>query len=158
MRREDTAQVHAIEVASFTLPWTRGMFLNEVENPMAWCRVMLDADNRVVAYLVCRFLGDSWHVMDLAVRADARERGLAAFLLDEFFLATDGGRIDFFLEVRPSNDSAIRLYESRGFEVVGRRPHYYHDTDEDAYVMIRRPFSDPEATAAADGASEEDHL
>lgn len=150
MRRDDTGEVQAIEVESFTLPWTRRMFLSELENSMGWCRVVTDAHAQVAAYLICRFLGDSWHVMDLAVRKDVRARGLAAFLLDEFFEATDGGHFHFFLEVRPSNEEAIRLYESRGFEVAGRRPHYYHDTGEDALVMMRRPSAEDDPFSSAE--------
>ena len=149
MRREDAGQVHAIELDSFTLPWTRAMFVNEVEHEMGWTRVVLDPTGRIAAFLVCRFLGDAWHVMDLAVRADARRLGLGSFLLDEFVQLTDGGGFDLFLEVRPTNDSAMALYKSRGFDVVGRRPRYYHDTNEDAYVMVRRssPAIDREGTA-----------
>lgn len=138
MRVRDVSQVHAIETSSFSLPWTKGMFLNELEHEMGWTRVVLDREGRVAAFLVCRFLGDAWHVMDLAVRAGVRRCGLGRFLLDEFFQATDGGGFDFFLEVRPSNAAAIGLYQSLGFEVAGRRPRYYHDTNEDAFVMIRR--------------------
>jgi ribosomal-protein-alanine N-acetyltransferase len=147
MRAGDLGQVHAIETSSFTLPWTKGMFLNELEHEMGWTRVVLDVERRVSAFIVCRFLGDTWHVMDLAVQARVRRRGLGRFLLEEFFQATDGGGFDFFLEVRPSNGSAIALYRSLGFEVVGRRPRYYHDTNEDAFVMIRRTAMVTEADA-----------
>ncbi len=145
MRVGDLHQVHAIETSSFTLPWTRGMFLNELEHEMGWTRVVLDGEGRISAFIVCRFLGDAWHVMDLAVRAGLRRRGLGRFLLAEFFQATDGAGFDFFLEVRPSNAPALALYRSLGFEVAGRRPRYYHDTNEDAYVMIRRTAMVPEA-------------
>lgn len=137
MRDNDLAEVLAIERASFGVPWSLRMFLSELHHALSWCRVLIDDEERVAGYLVCRFHGDLWHVMDVAIREDLRGRGLGATLLDEFLELSAGSQADYTLEVRPSNAVALALYRSRGFEIVGRRPGYYHDNREDALIMVR---------------------
>jgi ribosomal-protein-alanine N-acetyltransferase len=137
MVADDVAELIQIEQESFSLPWTRQMFLNELDYPYGWRHVVVDLDGTVAGYLVCRYYGDLWHVMDIATRPDHRRRGIAGHLLDEFLSQTVGTAVPSTLEVRVSNADAISLYRSRGFREVGKRPGYYHDTAEDALVMER---------------------
>ena len=124
MRPEDLDEVLTIERASFSMPWSRGAFLYEMQqNRVARCWVMRQDDARVIAYLCLWEVADEMHVTNVAVRPDARRQGIARTLL---------GTV---LEVRPSNHHALSLYESFGFRVVGRRRGYYYDTGEDALVM-----------------------
>ena len=136
MRADDLDAVLAIERASFSMPWSRGAFLYEIQqNRVARCWVMRD-EGEVVGYLCLWEVADEVHITNIAVRPDRRRRGLARTLL--------GGLLDearqrhlrqVVLEVRPSNTEARTLYESFGFRVVGRRRGYYYDTGEDALVM-----------------------
>ena len=136
MRPEDLDEVLGIERASFSMPWSRGAFLYEIQqNRVARCWVMRD-EARVVGYLCLWEVADEVHITNIAVRPECRRRGLARGLL--------GGILDdarqrgiklVVLEVRPSNTEARTLYESFGFRVVGRRRGYYYDTGEDALVM-----------------------
>ena len=119
------------------------MFASELEHPLSWSRVILDSDDTVAGYLIARFYGDIWHIMDFAVRTELRGRGFGTELLDHFLASSQPTGADYTLEVRRSNLDAMRLYESRGFAVVGVRVGYYPDTDEDALVM-RRPSRLPE--------------
>ena len=137
MALEDVGELTEIERQCFGLPWTRQMFLNELEYPYGWRHVVVGIGGGVAGYIICRFYGDLWHVMDLATRADHRRRGIAGHLLDEFLRQTGGTHVPSTLEVRVSNAVAISLYQSRGFREVGKRPGYYHDTHEDALVMER---------------------
>ncbi len=137
MQRDHLPEVERIERASFGIPWSYSMFLAELGHPYGWRRVVLDAESRVAGYIVCRFYGDLWHIMDLAVRDTCRGQGIGAFLMDEFLTQTAASRAPYTLEVRESNAAAMALYESRGFQVTGRRRGYYHDTNEDALVMQR---------------------
>jgi ribosomal-protein-alanine N-acetyltransferase len=106
MRPEDLDEVLGIERASFSMPWSRGAFLYEIQqNRVARCWVMREVE-RVVGYLCLWEVADEVHITNIAV-----------------------------LEVRPSNNEARTLYESFGFRVVGRRRGYYYDTGEDALVM-----------------------
>jgi ribosomal-protein-alanine N-acetyltransferase len=139
MRQADLDEVVAIERASFSMPWSRGAFLYEMEqNQVARCLVMRDAA-RVVAYVCVWEVADELHVTNIAVHPRERRRGFGRQLLGA--VLGDAGRRALrivVLEVRPSNAEAIALYESFGFRVVGRRRGYYYDTGEDALVMETR--------------------
>jgi [ribosomal protein S18]-alanine N-acetyltransferase len=136
MRADDLDEVIQIERVSFTLPWSRGAFLYEMEqNRVARCFVMRDGAH-VVAYVCLWEIGDEVHITNIAVHPDARRRGIGRTLLtgviDE---ARQHGARVVALEVRPSNHEARLLYDSFAFRVVGRRKGYYYDTGEDALVM-----------------------
>jgi ribosomal-protein-alanine N-acetyltransferase len=136
MQPPDLAEVLVIERASFSMPWSRGAFLYEIEqNRVARCWVLRDGDN-VVAYICLWEIGDELHVTNIAVHPGLRRRGLARQLLSAIL---DDGRSrrlrSVTLEVRPTNEEARTLYESFGFRVVGRRRGYYYDTGEDALIM-----------------------
>jgi [ribosomal protein S18]-alanine N-acetyltransferase len=136
MRPEDLDEVLVIERASFSMPWSRGAFLYEIQqNRVARCWIMRE-EAMVVGYLCLWEVADEVHITNIAVRPESRRRGLGRTLL--------GGVLDdarqrqirlVVLEVRPSNTQARTLYESFGFRVVGRRRGYYYDTGEDALVM-----------------------
>jgi len=136
MRPDDLDEVVAIERESFTLPWSRGAFLYEIEqNRVARCYVMRDGAE-VVGYVCLWEIGDEVHVTNVAVRPDLRRRGIGRSLIAS--IVEDARRRAarvVALEVRPSNREARPLYEAFGFRVVGRRKGYYYDTGEDALVM-----------------------
>lgn len=136
MRAEDLDEVLAIERVSFSMPWSRGAFLYEIEqNRVARCWVMRDT-GRVIGYVCLWEVADELHVTNIAVDPKRRRRGIARTLLGG--VVEDARRRGLrlvVLEVRPSNREALTLYESFGFRVVGRRRGYYYDTGEDALVM-----------------------
>jgi ribosomal-protein-alanine N-acetyltransferase len=136
MHSRDLDEVVAIERASFTLPWSRGAFLYEMEqNRVARCFVVRE-DVRVVGYVCLWEIGDEVHVTNIAVHPDCRQRGIGRMLLSTVLDDARARRLRVVgLEVRPSNREALPLYESFGFKVVGRRKGYYYDTGEDALVM-----------------------
>jgi ribosomal-protein-alanine N-acetyltransferase len=136
MRRADLDRVVAIEREAFSMPWSRGAFLYELEqNRVARCWVCRE-DGVIVGYLCLWEVVDEVHITNLAVDRLHRGRGIARYLLTEILgdAARRGIRTGH-LEVRPTNTSARRLYESLGFRVIGRRAGYYYDTGEDALVM-----------------------
>ena len=136
MQSQDLDEVLAIERASFSMPWSRGAFLYELEqNQVARCYVVRD-EARVVGYICLWEVADEMHVTNIAVHPDARRRGIGRLLLART-LGEARQRVMriVVLEVRPSNVEARALYESFGFRVVGRRRGYYYDTGEDALVM-----------------------
>ena len=136
MAPADLPDVLVIERASFSMPWSRGAFLYEIEqNRVARCWVGRD-DGRIVGYICLWDVADELHVTNIAVHPDARRRGVARALLESVFghARAVGSRM-VLLEVRPSNTEAIALYDSFGFRAIGRRRGYYYDTGEDALVM-----------------------
>ena len=136
MRSADLSDVLAIERASFSMPWSRGAFLYEMEqNQVARCWVGRD-NGRVVGYICLWEVADELHITNVAVHPEARRHGIGRLLLESVFeRARAGAARIVLLEVRPSNAEALGLYESFGFRVVGRRQGYYYDTGEDALVM-----------------------
>lgn len=135
MTAADLSTVTAIEKASFRRPWSKMMFQDELDQPFSWHRVAVDEAGRVQGYLIGRCYPDVWHLMNLAVEVGARRRGIGRALLEEFLAAAKQAGRSVFLEVRPSNRAAISLYRASGFAVVGVRPRYYSDNQEDALLM-----------------------
>jgi [ribosomal protein S18]-alanine N-acetyltransferase len=136
MRPEDLDEVLAIERLSFSMPWSRGAFLYEMQqNRAARCWVMRE-EQVIVGYVCLWEIADELHITNIAVHPAQRRRGLGRSLLGG---VVEDGRVRglrvVVLEVRPSNREALPLYESFGFRVVGRRRGYYYDTGEDALVM-----------------------
>jgi ribosomal-protein-alanine N-acetyltransferase len=139
MAAADLDQVLAIERVSFITPWTRAAFCYEIEqNKVARCTTMRWA-GRIVGYLCLWEIGHEIHITNLAVHPELRRQGVGRRLL-ALAMAEGAARgvTLAFLEVRPSNGQALKLYESLGFQVIGRRTGYYFDTGEDALVMEAR--------------------
>jgi ribosomal-protein-alanine N-acetyltransferase len=139
MVESDLDEVLPIERVSFATPWTRAAFSYEIEqNKVARCTAMRSA-GRVVGYVCLWEIGHEIHITNLAVHPEWRRRGVGRRLLA--FAMAEGiarGVTLAFLEVRPSNAQALKLYEGLGFQVIGRRTGYYFDTGEDALVMEAR--------------------
>ena len=132
---EHLDEIESIERSSYPLPWSRAMFAGELVKSSSIC-VGAFRQGRLVGYLIVAHYVDAWHVMNLAVDSAWRRRGLATQLLEELFARTQGAsERGYTLEVRPSNPSAISLYEKLGFEARGIRRGYYIDNHEDALIM-----------------------
>ena len=132
----DLPQVIAIERRAFPTPWSLAMFVLELSKPAGISLAAL-LDDRIVAYLVCSRYDTVWHLMNIAVDVHLRRQGLATSLLERLFELADRPSEQYTLEVRTSNEGAIRLYERFGFRAAGRRRAYYHDNREDALIMWR---------------------
>ncbi len=132
----DLPQVIAIERRAFPTPWSLAMFVLELSKPSGICLAAL-RDDRIVGYLICSRYDTVWHVMNVAVDDRLRRQGIATALLDELFERADRPGVQYTLEVRLSNRSAIALYERFGFHSAGLRRGYYHDNKEDALIMWR---------------------
>lgn len=124
-----------IERKSFLSPWNRRAFLAELSNPISrlWG---VKKDDQFVGYTCFWLFPDEIHLLNIAVRPDMRRQGLARRLIDRIVETAISKAIpSIWLEVRPSNEAAGRLYRRMGFVVVGSRKNYYPDTHEDAVIM-----------------------
>jgi ribosomal-protein-alanine N-acetyltransferase len=147
MRAADLDAVLEIERASFRSPWSRQAFLHELErNRVASLWVARgeypgDAPDpaSVVGYLCLWTVADEVHVTNLAVHPARRGVGVGRLLLGTLLAhhRAQGAR-RAFLEVRPANVEARRLYAGLGFQEVGRRRGYYVDSGEDALLLEAR--------------------
>jgi [ribosomal protein S18]-alanine N-acetyltransferase len=139
----DLNAIEKIERASYRTPWSRSMFAGELAKPSSISLGAFDPESEeLLGYLIISRYVDAWHVMNLAVAPKHRRKRIAAGLLDRLFEVTAGeGRRGYTLEVRVSNDVAIKLYEQAGFKARGVRRGYYTDNREDALIMWRDPES-----------------
>jgi ribosomal-protein-alanine N-acetyltransferase len=143
----DLAAIERIERTSYPTPWSRSMFASELAKPTSISLGAFSGETgELLGYLVISRYVDAWHVMNVAVAPEHRRQGIAIALFERLFeLTSSDGRRGYTLEVRVSNEAAIRLYERLGFRSRGVRRGYYTDNREDALVMWR----DPELATAA---------
>ncbi|HEX2414264.1 MAG TPA: ribosomal protein S18-alanine N-acetyltransferase [Thermoleophilaceae bacterium] len=132
----DLPQVIAIERRAFPTPWSLAMFVLELSKPAGICLAAF-REGRIVGYMVCSRYDTVWHLMNIAVEPALTRQGIASAMLVRLFELADRPNEQYTLEVRTSNDGAIRLYEQFGFRAAGRRRAYYHDNREDALIMWR---------------------
>ena len=136
MVETDVGGVVALERASYQFPWSEGIFRDCLRVGYI-CRVAMSG-NRLIGYGVMSVGAGEAHVLNLCIDMASRCQGIGRRLLD--YLIDRGavaGMSEAFLEVRPSNTAAIRLYLSLGFEQVGMRRGYYQAVGgrEDAAVL-----------------------
>ena len=135
---EDVIEVARIEKASFSDPWSAGEFTAVLASPHAIFLVACDASDSIGGYVVMMSVLDESEVLNIAVDPSHRGKSLGSILLDRSLEEAERrGSQATFLEVRESNEPAIRLYRSRGFEEVSRRRGYYRSPVEDALVLRR---------------------
>jgi [ribosomal protein S18]-alanine N-acetyltransferase len=138
MRASDVADVVVIERSSYQFPWSEGIFRDCLRVGYV-CRVMT-VSRQVMAYGVMSLGAGEAHILNLCVDQQFRCRGVGRRLLGSLVeRAQLAGMSEAFLEVRPSNTAAIRLYLALGFEQVGMRRGYYQAVGgrEDAAVLKR---------------------
>ena len=135
----DLEAILQIERDVFTDPWSPESFAPEFSDPYTWFR-LLELDGLVVGYVVARIVAQQGEIATIAVHPAHRSLGFGGRLLDAAIAASEAALCEgVWLEVRVSNQAAKRLYDSRGFEPIGRRRGYYRSPVEDALVLRRPP-------------------
>lgn len=135
IKQEDAGEIAAIEEMTFAKPWSRKDFWAEAVNENAVYIVGL-VNNKVVAYGGVWISFEEAQVTNIAVHPDYRGQGIGTKLFSKLIEEIKKRNVTAItLEVRPSNESAIKLYEKFGLKSVGRRKGYYLDNDEDALIM-----------------------
>ena len=132
----DLDAVNAIEQATYDFPWTRGIFQDCMR--VGYSCWVLEEGDQVLAYGIMSVGGGEAHILTIVVDEEYRGHGLGRKLLRHLIsLARQRGVDTVFLEVRPSNLAAIKLYHSLGFSEIGIRKDYYPSEKgrEDALVM-----------------------
>jgi len=134
-RVADAPAMARLERASFTDPWSESGLRELLEGERAVVAIA-ERDGVLAGYVFARWVADTGEILNLAVGAAHRRRGIGQALLEEALggLASHGVA-EVFLEVRESNRAAQALYTARGFRVTGMRPAYYRGPTEDALVL-----------------------
>ncbi|HEX9758750.1 MAG TPA: ribosomal protein S18-alanine N-acetyltransferase [Nitrospiria bacterium] len=138
MKPEDLDQILDIEQRSYTEPWIREMFLDELFEKWFSHSVVLrlSPSSDPLGYSCFWILESELHLLNLTIDPAWQGRGFGTRLL-QWILA--GGKkqkaLNAFLEVRVSNQGAIRLYEKNGFQQLTQRKNYYSNPQEDALIL-----------------------
>ncbi|MFO8004520.1 ribosomal protein S18-alanine N-acetyltransferase [Thioalkalivibrio sp.] len=139
MRAHDVERVMEIEVGAYPFPWTDGIFRDCIR--VGYDCWVLELEGAVVGHAVLAMAAGEAHLLNLTVEAGRQGRGLGRFLLRQLMQRARASDVEvLFLEARPSNLAALRLYRSEGFAQVGTRPSYYpgEQEREDAWVFSLR--------------------
>ena len=135
MNLGDVSAIAELEKLCFSDPWSENSIASEVENPLSYWLVA-EVDGVVAGYVGSQTVLDASDMMNLAVSPGYRRQGIGQALVNALTDHLQQNKvIALLLEVRVSNAPAIALYESLGFEQVGRRPKYYHNPREDALIL-----------------------
>jgi [ribosomal protein S18]-alanine N-acetyltransferase len=153
MELSDIEAVLQIEAQAYSHPWTRGNFEDSLNSgytlQCAWRkRPGLLARQVLVGYFVCMPVFDEVHLLNLTVAPEFARQGLGRWLLGEVHAHAQRGAANaLWLEVRPSNEAAIRLYSSYGFSIVGRRRDYYpaHEGKREDALLLKLLLGDEKA-------------
>ena len=124
-----------VEQRAYPWPWTEGMFRDCLGSGYL-CHVLVDA-GQLLGYTVIMVAVGECHILNICIEPEQHGKGLGRMMLRHALeTAIDHGAEHSYLEVRPSNIAAIRLYESMGYRQIGVRKDYYPagDTREDALV------------------------
>jgi len=104
--------------------------------PAGSCAARTHESTRVVGFLVARLVPPEAELETIAVASEAQRRGIANLILKALMLELTAKQVTkLTLEVRASNQAALRLYQAQGFEQTGRRSRYYADPEEDAVIL-----------------------
>jgi len=138
MEEKDIDEVLDISSLSFSIPWSKSSYIQELTNPVAKYFVA-KIDNKVVGFIGTWMILDESHITNIAVHPNYRKQGIASMLLKELLNhCKSQGCIAYTLEVRSGNKAARSLYEKHNFKLDGIRKGYYEDNKEDAVLMWLR--------------------
>jgi ribosomal-protein-alanine N-acetyltransferase len=136
MKEEDIDQILEVEHASFTTPWSREAFYNEIYNNKFAVYIVLEENNKVIGYCGAWIVIDEAHITNVAILPEYRGRKLGEALMRKLMsVAREMGAKSMTLEVRVTNQVAQSLYRKLGFRDGGIRKNYYSDNQEDGLVM-----------------------
>ena len=139
MAAEHLDRLEQLERMCFSLPWSKKMLAEELDNQCAAFLVAVEPETeKAVGYAGLLVVADEGYITNVAVDPSCRRQGVAAQLLQVFDNFAKGNHLAFLtLEVRSSNAAAIALYEGFGFREVGRRRNYYDLPKEDALILTK---------------------
>ncbi|MCI8828171.1 MAG: ribosomal protein S18-alanine N-acetyltransferase [Ruminiclostridium sp.] len=138
MDRSHLAGVAELERLCFATPWSEAMLAEELYNDTASFIVAEGEDGSVLGYAGLHVILDEGYIDNVAVRPDCRRQGIADRLLNVFCRFGEEKLAFLTLEVRPSNEAAVALYQKHGFQEAGRRRDYYEAPKEDALLLTRQ--------------------
>ncbi|MGP1569469.1 MAG: ribosomal protein S18-alanine N-acetyltransferase [Eubacteriales bacterium] len=136
--KDDIMNMAALDSACFAIPWSLDSFENELENVNTTYVVVCDGDE-IVGFAGFWKIANEGHITRVMISKDYRRQALGKVMLEFLMmLGKDMGVSEYTLEMRRSNEPALKFYEKLGFAVEGIRPKYYQNNMEDALVLWKR--------------------
>jgi ribosomal-protein-alanine N-acetyltransferase len=136
MTQSDIAQVAAIEQTAFSQPWSEHAFLESLANEST-CFLVAEEERAIAGYAGMYLSFEEGEITNVAVAERFRKNGVGEALIRKLLLDAPALGVDrIMLEVRISNEPAIRLYEKCGFHRIGTRKGFYDFPKEDADIMV----------------------
>jgi len=134
--KEDLDSIYEIEVASFSIPWTKeDLYRDAIANNLSIYLVAV-YEKHIVGYAGMWHVVTEGHITNIAVAENFRKIGVGQLLIEGLeHIAREKEMMGLTLEVRMNNTAAQRLYIKNGYKVEGIRKNYYADTREDALIM-----------------------
>jgi ribosomal-protein-alanine N-acetyltransferase len=139
MNHDDLSMVSDIERRSYEFPWSHGVFRDCLL--AGYQCLALIREDRVAGYAILSVAAGEAHILNLCVDLEFRSLGYGEQLLDELlYRARSSSVLEIFLEVRPTNKTAMALYRKKGFHQIAARPAYYQANEgrEDAAVLAKK--------------------
>ncbi len=138
MEMEDISGAYEVEVESFKSPWSRKSLEEDLQNENISRYLVAEKDGEIIGYIGSWKVLDEGQITNVAVKKRMRGQGIGELLMRNMIeVLEEAGTRSIVLEVRVGNDAALKLYEKFGFKIAGKRPKYYSDNGEDAFIMIR---------------------
>lgn len=139
MELSDIEDILVVEKLSFSIPWSRDSFEKEILDNNLAIYLVAKVNEKAVGYIGMWKVLNEGHITNVAVHPEFRHQGIGDQLVSELLSLCEKDNIDLVtLEVRKSNQNAIKLYEKHGFVAEGIRKAYYQDNKEDAIIMWKR--------------------
>ena len=133
---DDVPDIMVIEEQIYEQPWTEGIFRDCIR--VGYFGWVYEVENTIQAYGLISIAANEAHILNLCVAPAFQGQGLGKNMLNKLLDTAEAYKVQsVFLEVRISNDIAINLYDSMGFNQLGVRKDYYPDKNgkEDALVF-----------------------
>lgn len=144
MSHDDLGMVSDIERRSYEFPWSHGVFRDCLL--AGYQCLALIREDCVAGYSILSIAAGEAHILNLCTDPDFRSLGYGERLLDDLLYRARSASVrEIFLEVRPSNEAALRLYRKKGFHKIAARPAYYQANEgrEDAEVLAKKLVVEP---------------
>ena len=137
MEASDIENVSILEAEAYgDHHWSKSAFYDELQNNLAKYYVAKTPDGELVGYAGTWHIIDEGHITTIAVRKEYLRKHIGEAIILKILEDCYANGIKYLtLEVRVSNEPAIRLYEKYGFQSLGTRKGYYQDNNEDALIM-----------------------
>ena len=137
MTKDDIDGVSAIEAEAYGKHhWSKSSFYDEMSNNLAKYYVAKNSDGELVGYAGTWHIIDEGHITTIAVKNEFLRNHIGEALIHQIIEDCYKDGVKYLtLEVRVSNEPAIKLYEKYGFQSLGTRKGYYQDNNEDALIM-----------------------